>query len=613
MTRIRMAILLLLTLALPCAARVDLDLKDYERWQAYNGWRIQLIAFPGIHSFARADLLTVMATEKPTWLRRYVRLGRRTIFYADDFTSDLFRIERFYAREGFPRASVRGVVEADDVHRELRLKVEIVEGPPLVLDGWHIVMGSDSGAGLDSVHWSSLMPIQIGKRLAESDVRASADTLVYKLKEIGHARARAAASVDVDSVASTAQVTFTLYPGRFCRLGQTRITGLKQVSEGTARREISYHEFDPYSPLKLEATRRRLVHLETFNHVSVRADTATPGDTLTVWIQTEEGSRYRLRVGGGYDTEERSRAHAEFTDLNFFGRGRRLTWSGSLAEIRRRAEARLFWPHTPWNATDVTLAPKWELEIEPAFVLETQSATTILSAVPLEKVAVSISNEFGTAQRRDRVLSTTTRSYTKSVETFSLGWDTRDHPLVPRKGHFLGITLAESGAFYRTDLRWWRGIMSGKVLVPATRFAVLAGKSEVGIMGPLHDAPATPVEERFYLGGPSTVRGWARNQLAPRSSDSTRTAVGGDLSFYFTAEFRYNVWGPVTAAVFTDAGNVWPNDRDWRPLDLYPSSGLGLLFVTPVGPIRTDVAYQLRDNPYGQKRWAFHFSLGAPF
>jgi translocation and assembly module TamA len=78
-------------------------------------------------------------------------------------------------------------------------------------------------------------------------------------------------------------------------------------------------------------------------------------------------------------------------------------------------------------------------------------------------------------------------------------------------------------------------------------------------------------------------------------------------------ELRHNVWGPVTAAVFADAGNVWEDDDGWRPLDLYPSSGFGLLFVTPVGPIRTDIAYQLRPNPYDQKRWAFHFSLGAPF
>ena len=604
-------------LALPTGTRAQFPLEDYERWQSYNGWRIWVIELPGIHAFARGELMTVMATEHPSWIRRYVRLGRRTMFYADDFAADLFRLRNFYRREGFPHAAVKGYVFPNENKNEVKLKIEVSEGPPLILESWRMIFGSDSGAGVDSARWSQSLPIKVGKRLALSDVRRSADTLAHKLRVISHARARVEFEAETDSLRNTARVTFILYPGHYCWFGQTRITGLKQVSERTARREIAYRKFEPFSSVRLETTRRNLVRLETFTQVNIRPDTAAPGDTIPVWIRTEEGARYHMRVGGGYDSEVRTRASAEFTDLNFFGRGRRFTWSGSYAEIRRRTEARLFWPHTPLNATDVTLAPKWELEIKPGFTLETLTATTILSAAPLDLVNMSIANEVGSARRTDRDTSSTApdyaKNYLKSVESFSIGWDTRDHPLVPRKGHFLAMTLAESGLFYRTDLRWWRGLFSGRALYPANRLTILAGKAELGVMGPLYDAPQTPIEERFYLGGPTTVRGWRQDHLSPRAPGAERTPMGGDLSFSMTAEVRYNLWGMLSTAVFCDAGNVWERPRLWRPLDLYPSGGAGLLLTTPVGPVRLDYAHQLRAYRYLEKNWAIHLTLGTPF
>jgi outer membrane protein assembly factor BamA len=613
MNRHLLSSLLLLLSAVAAAAYAGLVPADYDRWQAFNGWPIQVIEFPGIHSFSRSELHTVMATEKPTWLRRYVRIGSRTTFYADDFAADIIRLERFYAREGFPHAVVHGIVTPRESYKEVKLKVEVTEGPAVILEHWSLVMGSLNGARVDSARWALLMPVKIGKRLSLSGVKASADTLAYKLREGGHARARVDYKIMVDSLRYRARVIFTMYPGAYCLIGQTHITGLKQVSEGTARRELTYHEMEPYAPSRLEETRKRLMNMEAFTYVSVRADTAAPGDTLTIWIQTEEGWRYRIRFGGGYDTDERSRATVEFKDLNFFGRGRRLTWSNTLAEFHRQTEIRLLWPHTPWNATAITLAPKWEFEIVPKLHVETRSSTTILSATPLPKVTAALSNEVGRVYRWHVHDTTLIKSYGKSVETFALGWDTRDHPLVPRKGHFLGASFAESGAFYRTDLRWWRARFFGRALVPADRFTVLAGRVEFGFMGPLHETHVTPVEERFYSGGASSVRGWGRQTLSPRSDDATRTPIGGNTLCEMTAEIRRDIWGPVALAAFCDAGNVWRNEHVWQPLNLYPSAGVGLLVVTPVGPIRVDYAYQLRLNPYHEKnRWAIHFTLGSP-
>jgi outer membrane protein assembly complex protein YaeT len=596
-------------------AKVELALDDYEHWQAYNGWPIQVIEFPGIHSFSRTELLNVMATEQPSSLRRYVRVGGRTTFYADDFAADLFRISHFYRHEGFRRAKVRGYVTPHGKRRELRLKFEITEGTPLLLKTWNLIREDRNAAALDSARWWPYMPIRIGKRLPRSALRVAADTLAYKLQEIGYARAHADYSLTVDSVRNEAQVTFTIYAGPLCRMGTTHITGLKQVNESTARRELAYQRGDIYSPLKLEETRRNLVRLETFTFVNVKADTTTSGDTLEVWINTEEGWRYRVRFGGGYDTEDAARATVEFTDLNFFGAAKRFTLSGSVSKFQRQAQVRFFWPHVPWRAIDLTLLPTWELQLEKAFHTESQTATTIFSGTPLRRVTASLSNEIGASRTNFKLENRDSLAPTlfNSIESLSMSWDTRNNPLVPTAGHVIRFTCAESGAFYRTDQRWWKMLVSARELYPATHFITLAGKAEFGIMGPLHGQTETPIDKRFFLGGPTAMRGWARQQLSPRDPNQIHTPIGGDLQFNASAEVRQNIFGPFSMAVFADAGNVWFKRDLFKPLDLFTTAGVGAMLLTPVGPVRLDFGYQVRRNPYGEQPWAFHFSLGTPF
>lgn len=607
-----------LLLFLSSSAHAQFTLEEYESWQRYTGWPIRVIEFPGIHAFARADLLTVMATEKPTWLRRYVPIGSRTTFYADDFATDLIRVRNFYAREGFPRAEVTGLVIPEE--KQLRLLVRISEGEPLLLRSWRMQLAEGSQARVDSARWSAKLPIKIGKRISGTTLKMSADTLRYELQLNGHAKAR----VQVDTLESStpfeADVVFKLNPGPYCRIGRTAIAGLKQVREPTARRELTYHEHDPYSPLVIEETRKRLLRLETFRLVRVELDSVSRADTIDVQYSTEEGNRYLIRTGGGYDTEDGARAEAKLTDLNFFGRARRFTTEvkasrlfGASDEVNRSIGFNLFWPHTPWNATDITLAPAWKYEFNGGAITETRSSTTILSAAPLRKTAISVSNEFGSQTvelaGQDTIPSETS---TISIESFSIGWDTRDNPLVPRRGHFLSFSASESGAFWNIDNRWWRAVLGGRVLAPANRFTTFAFRGEAGAMGPLHQSEETPINERFRLGGASDIRGWGNDMVGPRTADGA-AVLGGDVSMYASAEVRRQIWGPVTFVLFADAGNAWNDSKAVRLDDVYYAGGAGLQFLTPFGPVRTDFGYQLTENPYGERPWAIHLVLGSTF
>jgi outer membrane protein insertion porin family len=607
--------ILLAVLALSGAARAVLTLDEYQKWQSYNGLVIRSIAFHGIHSFTRGELLNSMATEPSSWLRRFVPFGHVAHFYADDYAGDLFRIEHFYAREGFPHAMAWGDVFTNTANSTIRLRIKVVEGPPLVLTGWNLEMGSDTGAFVDSAGWSKFMPIKIGKRLTLADVRTSADTLAYKMRDWGYARAMVTDTILEDTTANTAHVTFTLYPGHYSYMGPTHFIGLKQFAERDARRELAYKKYEPFALTKLADTRENLLNLQLFNFASVRPDTSVRSDTLPIIIHVEEGKRYHVSGGAGYDTRQHARATAEFRDLNFFSGARRFTLDGSVGELQRTVQFTLFWPHAPVHATNLTLNPSWNWQKFPSFITRSIGNTTIFSATPLRKVTTAVSNEFGTEKvETDSTGQHLTRtSYVKSVETASITWDTRDNPLVPRRGHVLSLSTSESGLFYGTEIRWWRIIAQASALVPRGRFITLAGRAKFGVMGPLFKTPVTPPEERFFFGGPADVRGWKYQTLAPRASHDIGQVLGGNMAFAVTGEMRRALAGPLSAAVFVDAGNVWPRASLYSGLDLYPSLGLGLMYNSIVGPLRIDYAHQLRRNPFGEQKWNIDISVGATF
>jgi len=372
--------------------------------------------------------------------------------------------------------------------------------------------------------------------------------------------------------------------------------------------------------------------METFRMVRADVDLKQESDTLDVLIRTEEGNRYIVRTGAGYDTEEGVHLSGELSDLNFFGRGRRFTLETAVSnilsdpqrfdtagifndtkEIDRKFGFKLFWPHTPLDATDVTIAPSWEYDYNVGTIVRTTSAQTSISSSPMPKVAVSLSNEFGRQNVKVDTVGSQSEISSISIESFSVGWDTRDNPLVPRRGQVLSFSVTESGLLWKLDDRWWRTTVGGRILIPADKFTVFAMRGEVGFMGTLHESSETPINERFRLGGVSNIRGWGRNLIGPRAVEDEGLVLGGNHSAFGTLEVQRDVWGPVAAILFTDAGNVWPEVGDAKLNDLYTTVGVGLRFLTLVGPIRADFGYQLRENEFGERPWAIHILLGSAF
>jgi outer membrane protein insertion porin family len=119
-----------------------------------------------------------------------------------------------------------------------------------------------------------------------------------------------------------------------------------------------------------------------------------------------------------------------------------------------------------------------------------------------------------------------------------------------------------------------------------------------------------PIQKRFFLGGRTTVRGFKEDTLGPKGTDGSPT--GGDMMLNLNAELRVPLRSGFIGAVFADAGSVWFARNTLSGFDLRKTSGLGLRYITPVGPIGLDYGWKL-DPRAGESAGEWHFTIGAVF
>ncbi|GEN22085.1 outer membrane protein assembly factor [Halomonas cupida] len=114
-----------------------------------------------------------------------------------------------------------------------------------------------------------------------------------------------------------------------------------------------------------------------------------------------------------------------------------------------------------------------------------------------------------------------------------------------------------------------------------------------------------PPSLRFFTGGDTTVRGYSYESLSPEDENGKLT--GGQNLLAGSVEAQRRITGKWWGAVFFDAGDAF---TDWWPDEVNKSAGLGVRWISPVGPIRLDLAHPFDDDDNSVR---FHFAIGPEF
>ena len=625
---------------------------------------IRQLSFEGNESLndytLRRSIATTQSAAVARWgLTRWIGLGHKSHLDATEFRRDVLRIQALYRLSGFPDVTVDTLVRRSN--GDVFITFEIDEGEPVLVTALRVA-GVEDIVEVEDVYQA--MPLRVGDPFSRLLFQASVDTIRARLADRGHPYAEVFRNFDERRDTRTALITFEVDPGPRVIVDSVEVSGTETISENVVRNTVRLRAGQTYSWSELYRSQLDLYRTGMFNYASVLlADTALPDPSdsaVTIRAQVTEGPLYRFQFGAGYGTVDCFRGLTSWTAHNFTGGGRRLDLFAGFSKIGAGDPLDLDQSVCPALSDEPPerLALNYNLTVgltQPFLFSRNASATLSLFAQRHSEiqafVRTSVGGEFSWTYRLawrttitpsyglawgetladDVVYCTNLNVCTEEdIEVFkqpqfrgvlSLAFAReRRLPLVnPVRGTRFSAEARFSGPIVGSDTltQFLKGVVEyashhqlGRRNVVSWRVkwgAIVA--PERGLEG--QNLRFVPVEERFYAGGPNTVRGFPFNELGPIvrvvpaveqggivTVDTTRlrtSASGGNDIFLANVEWRYNLSRSFTAAVFVDAGQVIERDSLYLTLSkLRITPGVGIRMASPLGPIRLDVGF----NPY---------------
>jgi len=176
-----------------------------------------------------------------------------------------------------------------------------------------------------------------------------------------------------------------------------------------------------------------------------------------------------------------------------------------------------------------------------------------------------------------------------------------NHALRPTQGHQLNFSLAGSHESVLSGVSFLQITAAGKMITSLPWYARLITRIDLGATL-TDDFSHLPVSYRFFSGGTETIRGYEYKALGP--IDNEGEVIGGKILTVISAEYEQFInesWG---IAAFIDSGNAYnPNN-----ISIKSGAGLGVRWVSPIGPIRLDFAVPLNGS---EPPFQIHFSVGT--
>lgn len=589
------------------------------------------LTFVGVVSIDQDALAGSLGTRPSPWLpwkeRRY--------FDPAAFELDLQRIVAHYADQGFPDARIVSYDVRPSGPDGVSLTVVVEEGPPELLDEIVLDRFADALPPETLAALREQMPIHVGERLVHNQALTAGELAATALKNRGfpHADVRIARE---STGAHRVRLVYTAEPGTQAFFGPVEIAGNVGVDDEIVRRELAYRPGELYRLELVRASQRNLYGLQLFDFVSIEpiARPDRPTEVATR-ITVAGGKHRRLEFSGGWGTEENLRGEADWRHVNFYGGARVLHARGKWSSLDRGGELDLLQPYFFSRRTSVSLNVHSWFADELAYLASSAGGRVSVSHrfTPSWSAAVSYTDERASSRVADRVLGdpllrhaliglglnpdSGEQSGRLGSLTASLQRSTTDSALNPRRGHTANLLVERAGGWLPGTFDYLNVAAEGTVYAPLHERLVLAGRVHAATIDPFGGTGAVPFYKRYFLGGSTSLRGWGRFEVGPLAP--TGLPVGGFSLFETSLEARVQLRAGVGLVAFVDAGNVWRNSWELHLDDLRADVGPGLRYLTPVGPLRIDLAYQVTpiDNlslaALPDRRWRVHFSIGQSF
>ncbi|SIP99710.1 outer membrane protein assembly factor BamA [Pseudacidovorax sp. RU35E] len=643
--------------------------------------RIRDIRIVGASAFSESTLLGLFDQDTGGWLSWYTKSNQ---YSRTKLNADLETLKQYYLTRGYMEFRIDSTQVAISPNRQdLSITVNIHEGPKYVVSGVRL---DGNFLGRED-EFKSLITIKPGEPYNGDQVTETTKAFNDYFASFGYAFARVQAKPEMDRQNSRVAMVLQADPSRRVYVRRINVSGNNKTRDEVIRREFRQFEASWYDGDRIKLSRERVDRLGYFTEVNVDTQ-EVPGspDQVDLTYNVVEKPTGSLQLGAGFSSSDKISLNFGITQENVFGSGNYLGLNVNTSKYNRTISLTTTDPYFTQDGISRTISlfhqttrPYYSTDGDYSLVAE---GGAIRFGVPFSEVDTVF---FGAGLERYRfkpgdvpdysllalvnpALANYYRElYGKSIPQayldyfrcgfkygangyatsldcnrdsvwgvpLTVGWarDDRDSALVPTKGRVQRANL-EFGV--GGDFSYGKTSYQFQQYVPLSKQYTLAFNAELGY-AKAFGGKDYPIFKNFYAGGLGSIRGFEQNSLGPRDT-VTSAALGGTKKAVFNIELSTPFPGAgndrtLRLYTFLDAGNVFADrrvgqtDAQWSAQQrLRASFGLGVSWISPLGPLRIAYAIPIRqqkevpdpNNPFvplvpGDRTQRVQFQIGTAF
>ena len=545
-----------------------------------------------------------MLTQPASWLHTGAYVPRV-------LETDIRAIRRLYREKGFYHVAVEDRTAFNEDNTRADVIIDINEQD-------RVRVSSVTFDGLQSVKREKalgILRLSPGAVFAAEAVDRDKTELSALISETGHPHVLVNPAVIMSDDGLTADIVYHVNEGPAVKMGRIFISGNLRTRESVVRREMEMDEGDPFSLTKMVGSQQNLRSFQIFKSVDFTpVGLLEKNEQVHLFIQTLEKKPFFIELDAGYNSEQGGGGKVAVGDHNLLGLNRDGLISGKISETGYRGDLVVRSPRFLFTHTSSIL--NFYLEKSEAFNQDfgVRARGATFGITRQWRPALSATLSLDTENRRQYPLSSSSpdddaydRRHAVSL-TPGIVYDTRDNAIIPTKGVMGTYHVTFSRGINNRPDDFIKYLGAFHAYLSPYDCLTLALTGRAGYIDPKYAATPVADDQLFFLGGISSIRGYAENLLL---SDADGDPVGGRRSLSGSVETRIRIRKICSLVLFYDAGRL---DRTYIPTDtgMRSAVGLGLGYRTPVGPLSLYYGHKL-NRKSGESAGRFHFSIGYTF
>ena len=592
--------------------------------------KIRGINVVGNRAFTESELHDQFKLTTPDWMSWWTKNDQ---YSKQKLTADLEALKSFYMNQGYLEFNIDSTqVSITPDKRDIYITTNITEGEKYTVTG--IKVSGDTIIPENELR--ELISLNTGEVFNRQKITSSSKAMSDRLGKEGYAFANVNAIPDVDKENHTVSFNFMVDSGRRVYVRRINLAGNTRTRDEVIRREMRQMESSWYGADKIERSKQRLNRLQYFSEVNLETP-AVPGtsDQVDLNISVTEKSTGSIMFGAGLSSTEGVVLGVTVNQNNFLGTGNRVSAQVNTGRVNTVYSLSYTDPYfTPDGISRTFNVYRRDVDTSylktgtyqtssygggVSFGMPLNERDSVSAGISFDSTKVDLQSDSPDRWKRYCGSDMTSLSCQNYSWMLNLGWahDTRDNILYPNEGVFQRANL-EIG-LPGLDLQYYKADYKHSWYEPLTKGLTLMLNGELGY-GDNYGGKEFPFFKNYYVGGVNSVRGFQTSSIGPYQppeGTSYGYFTGGTKRIVGNAEIFFPVPGlkdssQFRLSAFLDAGNVYAADQSLTLTDLRYSSGIGVSWYSPFGPLKVVLAKPLNAKE-DDKTQFLQFQMGQQF